>query len=69
LEALAAELGWRWDVTMEFNPDRRLIAVTEIVATSDSGVLDHCSRWCNVAREIVTKDISDAVMIDLRSPE
>jgi len=34
-----------------------------IVVSSDSGVIDRCERWCNVAREIVTAQVSGAVRV------
>ena len=66
LEELAVQFGWCWDVALEFDPDRLLVATAATIATSDSAVLDGCDRWCNVAYEIVTHDITDATMIDLR---
>jgi hypothetical protein len=69
LVALAAEFGWSWEVAVEFSPDQLLGETSAIVASSDSVVLDRCKHWCNVAREIVTTHVKDAVVLDLRPSE
>ena len=66
---MAAEVGLSWEVVLEFNPDRLLAEGSAIVASSDSGVLDRCERWCNVAREVVLAHVSDAFVLDLRPEE
>jgi hypothetical protein len=65
LLSLAAQHGWRWDVRLEFSPDRLLAATDQLVATADSVVLDRCARWCNAARAIVDRHCPDATVIDL----
>jgi hypothetical protein len=52
---LAAARGWRWEVQLEFSPDKLLSDSPAIVASSDSVVLDRCARWSNVAREIIAR--------------
>ena len=49
------------------SPDRDLIASPAIVATADSGVLDRCGRWFNLARDVVERSAPEAWMIDLSS--
>lgn len=65
IDALAAESGWPWDVRLAASPDRALIEAEAIVATADSGVLDRCGRWFNLAREVVTAAVPDAWIVDL----
>ncbi|HTO05074.1 MAG TPA: DUF5616 domain-containing protein, partial [Opitutus sp.] len=69
LEAVAQEFNWHWEVVLEFSPDRRLAATLNVVASSDSGVLDRCERWCNLAREVVTVHAQQAFLLDLESDE
>jgi hypothetical protein len=66
--ALAADGGWTWDVELPFNPDPLLAAASDIVATADSVVLDHCPRWLNLAREAIDRHIPHARILDLAPP-
>jgi hypothetical protein len=65
LEELAGDRGWPWQVELVASPDRDLIATSAIVATADSGVLDRCGRWFNLARAVVERSAPMAWMIDL----
>lgn len=38
-----------WDVKLAQNPDKLLVESKEIIATSDSAVLDTCGQWLNLA--------------------
>jgi hypothetical protein len=62
---LAATHGWRWDVQLEFSPDKLLSESPAIVASSDSVVLDRCARWSNVAREIIAAHVPTAAVVPL----
>jgi hypothetical protein len=62
---LAAGRGWRWDVELVADPDRILAAASQPVATADSAVLDHCTAWLNLAREIVSTRVPQARIVDL----
>jgi hypothetical protein len=64
LEA-AAQAGWNWQVELEMNPDNVLAKSSAVVATSDSMILDRCERWANVAREVITRRIPQARLVDL----
>jgi hypothetical protein len=64
LEA-AAKAGWNWQVELEMNPDNVLAKSSAVVATSDSMILDRCERWANVAREVITRRIPQARLVDL----
>jgi hypothetical protein len=69
LESVAQEFSWDWEVSLEFSPDYILGATTNVVASSDSGVLDRCERWCNVARAVITTHLKNSVTLDLRPNE
>lgn len=53
LLALAEEHGWQWQVELVPDPDRILHASTEIVASSDSQILNTAGRWFNLARAVI----------------
>jgi hypothetical protein len=65
IDAMASEAGWDWDVRLVASPDRALVEATSIVATADSGVLDRCERWFNLAREVVAAAVPAAWIVDL----
>ena len=52
---MAAKNGWPWQVELLDNPDNALIASENIIATSDSDVIDRCKRWVNLNAEIVAR--------------
>lgn len=41
--------GFNWGVELLPNPDKTLIESADIIASSDSLVLDHCHNWLNLA--------------------
>jgi hypothetical protein len=53
LRELALERGWPWTVELVADPDAVLKVSAEVVATSDSAILDGCTRWYNLARRVV----------------
>ena len=69
IEALALENGWPWQVQLLDNPDNALIASENIIATSDSDVIDRCGGWVNLSAEIVRRcaqnDGSKPFVVDL----
>ena len=61
--------GLNWRVELAASPDKQLIEADEIVATSDSGILDRCVRWINLGR-IVLESIAgewDLNLFDLHN--
>jgi hypothetical protein len=65
----AAEKNLNWNVELDNNPDKRLIASPHIIATSDSAVLDNCQQWINLAKtciDTIAKEF-DLQLIDLRN--
>jgi hypothetical protein len=65
IEDLAVECRWNWRVELVHNPDLELAQSEENIATADSGILDLCGRWFNLARETVQKHVPDAWILDL----
>lgn len=65
LEAIAAEQGAEWVVELVADPDPMLCAVSAVVATADSGILDACGAWCDLAREVVEQRVPSAWVVDL----
>jgi hypothetical protein len=61
---LAGILRERWDVELVNDPDRDLIAGTEIVVSSDAMVLDGCASWLNLAAAVV-RDLPNAWLLEL----
>jgi hypothetical protein len=57
--------GWDWTVELVDSPDALLKASREIVATADSGVLDRCVLWCNLARSVIESRCPAAWLIDI----
>jgi hypothetical protein len=68
INEIVAARGWAWDVQIVANPDALLIAAPDdaIVASADSVVMDGCARWVNLAREVVTRHVADANVVDLQ---
>lgn len=66
IEEMAAERDWPWEVRLVASPDRALIQSRHIVASADSGILDRCGLWFNLAREVVAATIAEAWIIDFR---
>jgi hypothetical protein len=65
MRELAESRGWPWDVQIVPNPDPVLAKSNEIVASADSVVLDGCARWTNLAREVATRHVPGAGVVDL----
>ena len=65
---LAAKNNWNWSIELLFSPDYELLKTEEIIASSDSVVLDGCRRWVNLAAEIITQKLPSAKVIDLTFP-
>ena len=65
LEQTAAVHGWPWEIRIVPDPDRILRDTDQLVATADSGILDECGRWVNLARLTLDRKISNAKIVDL----
>jgi hypothetical protein len=66
MSRIAAENGWTWSVELCINPDAELMEDrAEIIATSDSAVLDGCGAWIDLAGEIIAAAVPGADIIDM----
>ncbi len=65
---LAAKEHWPWEVELVFSPDKVLAETPQIIATSDSVILDHCVRWFNLARHLIEERVVSRWLIDLSDP-
>jgi len=65
---LARKNNWNWEIELLLSPDYELIRTEQIVASSDSVVLDGCKKWTNLATEIIKQKLPSAKVIDLTSP-
>ncbi len=63
LEKQAEENGWNWKVDLVPDPDKLLSKSEAIVASSDSAILDRCSRWFNLAALLI--ETIGAKVVDL----
>ena len=64
---IAAQAGWPWRVELSYNPDAVLSRTEEIVASSDSVILDRCQCWVNLARLAIAERAPEAKVLDLSS--
>ena len=62
---MAKNNAWQWTVELVMSPDALLIQTGEIVATSDSVILDGCKQWVNLAAEIITQKLPATEVLDL----
>jgi len=62
---IAAAQSQDWSVDLVDNPDPVLERSREIVATSDSVILDGCSRWFNLARHVIETRCTGSTVVDL----
>jgi hypothetical protein len=64
---LAEQNNWNWEIELSLSPDAELIKTNQIVASSDSVILDGCRKWTNLAAEIIKRKIPSAKIIDVGS--
>lgn len=62
---VASEQHWNWSVELVPNPDAVLSSSDELIATADSEILNHCHRWVNLARDVITTSVPTAHIVDL----
>jgi len=62
---IARENDWNWDIRLSLNPDAELRQTEQIVATTDSVILDACARWTNLAADIITRKLPFARIVGL----
>ncbi len=64
---LASKNNWNWEIELLLSPDAELKKTEDIVASSDSVILDDCIKWTNLANEIITRKYPFADIINLSS--
>ncbi len=62
---LAQKNNWNWEINLLLSPDAELIKTDQIVASSDSVVLDRCRSWVNLARAIIEQKLPKAHLVNL----
>jgi hypothetical protein len=65
LAKIAADHAWPWEIRLVSDPDKILREADQIVATADSGILDECGRWVNLARVAIERKVSSKNVVDL----
>lgn len=62
---LAEDNNWPWQVELLQNPDTELIATDQLIATSDSDVLDKCKKWTNLTGQIINQWLPETTIVNL----
>lgn len=65
LEHTAHDHHWAWGVELVPSPDKLLIQAPQIIASSDSAILDRCQRWFNLTWWIVSRLLPQSWIVDL----
>jgi hypothetical protein len=65
LEQTAEAHKWPWEIRLVPDPDKILRQTDQLVATADSGILDECGRWVNLARAAIDRRIPNANPVEL----
>jgi hypothetical protein len=66
LEAFAQARDWTWDVRLDNNPDRILVDLGGVVASSDAWILDACNAWVDLPGAVIAAgDIESPWIVDL----
>jgi hypothetical protein len=65
LRCVAARHGWEWTVSLVDDPDPLLHRFEGVVASSDSGVLDYCRAWTDLAGAVIRSRVPQARILEL----
>lgn len=57
--------SWPWEVELVHDPDPILADAEDIVATADSGILDRCRGWVNLARTVIDARVPATCIVNL----
>ncbi|WP_164100812.1 DUF434 domain-containing protein [Candidatus Laterigemmans baculatus] len=57
--------GWDWQIELVPDPDPVLIGSDQIVASSDSQIVDRTERWFNLVQIVLDTHLPDAWRVDL----
>ena len=67
IRRVAADHGWPWEASAVGDPDAVLAVSPHIVATADSVILDRCSHWLNLVREVISRQLPDTHLVPMAS--
>jgi hypothetical protein len=67
IREMSVERNWPWNVEVVMNPDKFIRASDQIAVTSDSNILDGVKGWVNLCESLITRHLSEAWVVDLRS--
>lgn len=62
---IAQEQQWSWSVELVPDPDPVLTRSQELIASADSGILDNCGPWLNLAHEVIRQHVPGSWCIQL----
>ncbi|MCA9682011.1 MAG: DUF434 domain-containing protein [Myxococcales bacterium] len=83
LGELARERGWPWTIELDFNPDKRLVALVQqtgekagdragegapVIASGDAWILDQVPAFVDLAADLVMQRCPQAWLVDLDLP-
>jgi hypothetical protein len=68
MRTLATAHGWPWQAILVPSADTVLRQTPELVATSDSSILDHAARWFGLAAAVIPHVAPHAWCVDLDVP-
>ena len=60
--------GWRWSAILASSVDTTLQRTSDVVATSDSAILDRAARWFDLAGAVVQQVPLATWCVDLNVP-
>ncbi len=66
---LAEQHGWPWEIELVRDPDGELARSALPVATADSGILDRCGPWLDLARIVLRQHVPEARVVRLLREE
>ena len=67
LREFAAEHSWNWQIELVPDPDCVLSRSDQIVASSDSQIIDQARRWFSLTRAAIDLRVTGAWIVDLSS--
>jgi hypothetical protein len=62
---LAGRRAWQWTVNLVMNPDAVISSGDRISVTSDSIILSRTTRWINLSRYLIERDLASAWLVNL----
>jgi hypothetical protein len=68
IRALAEARVWRWSARLASSVDTTLQRTSDVVATSDSAILDRAARWFDLAGAVVQQVPLATWCVDLNVP-